>query len=768
MGSGLPNPSRPPSLNITGSNDASSIEPTILDLIADETISPSSASIHPGSYSRATITSHNFGVPSQGAQSTTNDVPLRDAVMRMLGQNPTRQRVFQVQQEFYTYLDEVLAVPTAAPTRVGGVQIPPPPPRPPSVNEPIRRQRRKPLPRVAYRCRDRECDQDEECGVTAVNKQSFRRHVENKHYPQYDYHCGVESCTAFLAKPLHRPDKLLKHYPDAHGLGRPSDSIIEANRHEHPCPPFCPLCSRLVGDWEDFYDCFLSHCRVKPAPSKASSPRDTHRRRKKRRDRDNSDKGNFNGGTDNGGFVSQQGYGYFGNAGETINPWPSGYDGYQQGQSHQQGGCNQHHSWPELDVRNFQDQPTSQASRSHCKSCQHPFENCSSCFKSPPSTLLCHACPDAQRALAMQAGVLDTGPSRELLPHTGQTMRVADHAETKPQAFYDVNSSIPIIAAANSLLYGALPQEPQQLNMRLQQQARAYGLPSATDTQKSPVSSKQSLAVGAVRDVQAVGIFVPRIGPFISDSKSKKAQTSDNWSGVLTLRGSSPPARKPPTGVNIATPLLIGPLSSNKVNPSSVCQCPCRTSSPGTYFARSRMDIAPGRRIEMDFKMTPEARPGLGYPLRTRIHVVVKILRLRSSVARLTNEKHKREAPVVLKETGEVPLEIIKTVEPFEEEEKEKEIELTFDLDLQSSLKKLSSWTILPTGNPFSDLSVQDQYRVFEFFGRCMLFIFFVTAAIARAQDYNPSNSCLAKRRPGHLCHTSYYSFDTRSSHMIC
>jgi hypothetical protein len=179
------------------------------------------------------------------------------------------------------------------------------------------------------------------------------------------------------------------------------------------------------------------------------------------------------------------------------------------------------------------------------------------------------------------------------------------------------------------------------------------------------------------------------------------------------------------------------------------------------------MDIAPGRRIEMDFKMTPEARPGLGYPLRTRIHVVIKMLRLRSSVAK---SKHTQESQAVLKETSEVPQELIKAVEPFEEEEKK--IELIFDFDSQSSLKKLSHWT-RPNGNPFSDLSIQDQYRVFEFFVRRMLFVLFVIAAIARAQDYDYNyDPCLAKKRPGqpqeHLYHTSYDDYDTRSAYMIC
>lgn len=365
----------------------------------------------------------------------------------------------------------------------------------------------------------------------------------------------------------------------------------------------------------------------------------------------------------------------------------------------------------------------------------------------------------------MQAGVLHAGPSPEPLRHTGQTIGVvADHVRTNPQALCDVNPSVPTIAATSPSLYRALPQGSQQLGLRLKQQAQACGLHSGTDTQQSFFASEQSLTFSAVDDVRAVGISKLKIGP-----KNKNAQILDNWSGVLAFRGSSPAARKSHAGVNIATPLLIGPLSlNNKVNFSSICQCPCRTRSPGTYFAQSHVEIAPGRRIEMDFKMAPESR-GLGHPLRTRIHVVVKILRLRSSVAKSANGKHKQEAHAVLKETPEVPLAPIKAVEPFEEEEKE--IELIFDLDLQSSLSKLSRWIRLPTGNVSSDLLVQDPDRVFEYFVRCMLIILFALVSLARVQDYNP-HTCLAKRRPGQpqddLCHAGYYDFDTRNFHMIC
>lgn len=67
------------------------------------------------------------------------------------------------------------------------------------------------------------------------------------------------------------------------------------------------------------------------------------------------------------------------------------------------------------------------------------------------------------------------------------------------------------------------------------------------------------------------------------------------------------------------------------------------------------MDMAGGRWIELDFKMAPEAR-GTGHPLRTRVQVVVKMLRLRSSATRSASVNHKQEAHEAIKKALEATL----------------------------------------------------------------------------------------------------------------
>ncbi|KAJ5358837.1 uncharacterized protein N7496_011250 [Penicillium cataractarum] len=781
-------------VNLNSSHDVDAAQPTVQDPSVEEKISPSSAPVRPESDFQRITTSDNVDVSSQGAQSTASDDHLRDVdnlrdeVRRVLGQSPTRQRLSQVRQGLgglCTDLDKLLD----AQQSEDGMQMAPPP-RQPSANK--SKTKHHSQSRVKYRCI--------KCGVRAATKDSFKRHVESKHHPRYDYHCHIDSCKETVENPPHRRDKLLRHYTSAHDLDAPPENIIKRNRASHLCPLRCALCRRTVQNWKDFYGCFVKHCEIKLAPPKASAHRDSHGHRKKRH-RDGPDKGNFGSGADDAGFLSQVGYRHSEEVSGASNPRPSGSGDNQQGRSKQQGGSSQQSSQPQLDLPHLQDQTTPRGSRNQCKFCHHVFDTCSYCCDSPSSTPWCHACPDSQRAFAMQAGDHHAGQARG---HLSQPMEVADHFWADQQALNDVSSRIPTVVAVNPSLYGAIPQGAQQLNIHLLQHAQAHGRLSGTVTQQGLFESDQFWTVRALHDVQVAGMSELKIEHSISDSKKKKAQSSNIWSDSL--------------------PPQSGPVSLNNVSFSSMCHCPCRMRSQGAYFTRTRVEIAPGRMIEMDFKMGPEAR-GLGHPLRTRIQVVVKMLRLRFSVAKPMTAKNQQEAHSVLKEALEAPLncseskaincgesvkvadpnhidyesdaesvadsifsmrsrvsswndvtmfsprpsspalsssgilklsaparsssppcrdsddtnddeQLLKVVEPFEEE---KDLELTFDLDLLSSLNML-----VPGGNLSSGLSVQDPDRIFEFFMRYMLFVIF---SLAHARDCDPT-PYLTKRRP--------------------
>jgi hypothetical protein len=104
------------------------------------------------------------------------------------------------------------------------------------------------------------------------------------------------------------------------------------------------------------------------------------------------------------------------------------------------------------------------------------------------------------------------------------------------------------------------------------------------------------------------------------------------------------------------------------------------------------MDIAGGRRIELDFKMAPEAH-GTGHPLRTRIQVVVKMLRLRSSATRSASAKHKQEAHDAIKEVLEATLNGSETTTiTYEDEAKVVDLDNSdYDSDAESAAESVFS-----------------------------------------------------------------------------
>ena len=113
------------------------------------------------------------------------------------------------------------------------------------------------------------------------------------------------------------------------------------------------------------------------------------------------------------------------------------------------------------------------------------------------------------------------------------------------------------------------------------------------------------------------------------------------------------------------------------------------------------MDIAPGRKVEMNFKMTPGERHA-GHPLRTRIQVVVKMLRLRTSAAKSATGK--REAYAALKDAVESTLEVSETTTPDEGKIVDLD-ESTDDSDVESVANTTFSSPACSRSSSYSDLT---------------------------------------------------------------
>ncbi|CEJ57157.1 hypothetical protein PMG11_05862 [Penicillium brasilianum] len=659
---------------------------------AEHVVAATANQVPPRHASQRMSTRPGMGVPGQGVDDTEDLSSIIDTVRRVIARNPNPQSsspsvlgLGSIRGEITKYLDSVWRR-----------QMPPPDSK----------------KKQYYRC------QADNCGFEGSNKATFKRHVEVQHYPRWEFYCHHDNncCTSLATRPR-RKDKIREHYKNHH-KEFPSDDIIKDRKVLLPCETVC-ICSRTVYDWDDFYQCFMEHCKCEP-PSVDDDSQDSHGRPTKRR-RDDSNGGSFDRGTGNGGSASyKQGYGRSGNAdgggqhhsfsGVSGNQLSNGdsrpilrarsvsdsYDGRPKGSqsyqateesppmsesrpsgsgSNQRGRSKKKSTRPPLDLRGLQGQASSHSSVNNCKTCGHVFNSCSTCCDSPPSADRCHICPPMERTQAVHVNSPHEDLALSQSLRMDRDMRFADPLHFNPQAGPD------ILTTVNPQLYIATEQYDWQINQARQEHAPAQGMIPRTNRQQSFFQGNQSYMAGAVHEVQVRGMSELEMEISIMDSKSKgdsnKSQGSSTWSVSLPFRSSPEPLRgsksflsgpplplrKPLTGTSsisaggmeITTREVIGPLSLD--NPSSGCRCPCRTRPQAMYFARGRLDIAPGRMIEVDFQMLPEARGmkprgGIGHPLRTRIHVVVKMFRLRTA-ARSTSDKHKKEACAAFKEALE-------------------------------------------------------------------------------------------------------------------
>ncbi|KAF3390189.1 hypothetical protein F1880_009157 [Penicillium rolfsii] len=555
------------------------------------------------------------------------------------------------------------------------------------------------------------------CTMDTASSHVLKRHVGDIHYPEWEFRCqAVENC---VKKAPRRRDKVPEHYRVHHnGYPAPGD-VIDRSMEPLPCESVCALCGVMVQDWKQFFDCFVGHCKKKLAslPTGSSQRDDNDRASKKRKydpDQDPSGGGAGAGGsassrqgyarTGHGTGQGQQQY-HFGQSGNQMHSGdsrplllqqrsaPDGRDGRMNRSqakavdpptfiappSDSGGGSGssakrpskKKGNQPRLDPRDLQGQAPAQPPANKCKSCPHLFHTCLECCNNPPSGDWCHECPNRKRARVRQASNPNANPMSGDYPIDypidTELMGFPQQAQYNHRGFHDAGLNAPITSPVNPAYAARQQQRRQQLNQLQRQRAQAQGMARNGYAPLGFFGGTPSYTANAVHDVHVRGMSELEIETSILSSKSKSdrknAQESKCWSSNLPFRGTSPSLRKallgmtsiPAEAMGNITRRFIGPVPLTQVNPSSVCQCACRTKSEGTYFARGRVDIAGGRRIELNFKMAPEAR-GAAHPLRTRIQVVVKMLRLRSSATRSASAKHKQEARDAIKKVLEATL----------------------------------------------------------------------------------------------------------------
>ncbi|KAJ5692348.1 hypothetical protein N7462_001771 [Penicillium macrosclerotiorum] len=527
--------------------------------------------------------------------------------------------------------------------------------------------------KVLYRCMETGCH------AKFYNRGSFKRHIVDQHHPNSEFHCPKEDCDT-----VHRrKDKIDYHYRAQHKQ-EPNKKEIERNNHPLPCPPHCAICYCLVHTWAGFYNCFMKHCLVNPTESNPSSSRRSsldqnmaaHEETPNGRDdyppaaaptqdsglapsRRKRARGSSPGFSGPGGYPRQP----------TVRPNPARsvsdniIDRHPQQQANQpavapthgppNAGHHQSIQRPPTTVpfrtqpQPRQNPPNDAAMGPKCNICSHRFADCRSqeCRRTTESVNGCHICYRDSAAILMNQ--MGSGPSYMTGFPLSQDIFIDPRDLNNAGLQLDTNFAV---AAMNPAYQTQMPRmygqnlSPDDIIHRMQH------YPGSNSS--SPRSSFTAMAVTHIEDSPISEVEMERS----SGLGFKLARPIEALFSRMSL--GVPWKPRPFRGLNtlsypeILTKKVLRPPMLDKTAPFE-CQCPCRNPSQDTHSARVRADLAPGRQVDIRLKLSPHER---GHPFRTRVQVVVKMLRLRSSVAKSADAKAKWKAKLAIEEAFESTL----------------------------------------------------------------------------------------------------------------
>lgn len=107
-----------------------------------------------------------------------------------------------------------------------------------------------------YRCRL--CSLEERREMK--NKGVFKRHIRDKHYPDFLYYC--DKCDPPGTTKFRRKDKFQGHMRNTHSrLTLTKDRLASVTEYLNP-PLTCALCPGRVNTWDEFFECLCRHCHI--------------------------------------------------------------------------------------------------------------------------------------------------------------------------------------------------------------------------------------------------------------------------------------------------------------------------------------------------------------------------------------------------------------------------------------------------------------------------------------------------------------------------
>ncbi|KAJ5538262.1 hypothetical protein N7494_007741 [Penicillium frequentans] len=514
-----------------------------------------------------------------------------------------------------------------------------------------------------------------ECDTEFGTVGALQRHIEDQHYPCVSIRCPEPGCEEVSR----RRDKARDHCLMKHQW-KPSNEQLALYTQPRACPLLCFICSLPVSDWKEFYRCFIyTHCGMDTGTSdEGSSSDDDHGNGKGPAAGNDSglpwfgmegagnsfgngysycagssthDFGSFNSMQNYSQNPNQNAHGMQRSSSDTNSIIPSQSDAYHDTSQKRRASFQDHSDLP----REAQ-QPGLQQNRllkQHkqaraepledriCQKCNHKISGCIWCANRPISGEPCHECDDAMRIQASASSsqvVRHTGPIQgRMNPRVNLTPNQPQLGHLQrpqvPRPFGTADHQGPWQHGGYRQLTGNPQGHPRgPYNTFTTNVAFTY-VHDLSEAEMLSAGSKSNASLGCAW-LSCLPMRIP-MGRMIKVPQTATALEYGVGSGAIDQIISQ-------TISETVTPQINLPMAKLEAISPLLCRCPCRTKTAGpTYTSNARIELVPGKLLDMTLTILPEDR--VGHPLRTRIRVVVKLLKLRSSVARSGNKKKNKQ-----------------------------------------------------------------------------------------------------------------------------
>ncbi|KAJ5111093.1 hypothetical protein N7532_001628 [Penicillium argentinense] len=595
------------------------------------------------------------------------------------------------------------------------------------------------------------------CGSESRNRGSFKRHVNDQHHPEFEYLCTKPGCRT----KQHRKDKIRTHV-------RTHGEWNNWHKRQLLCPLTCSLCPITTPTWDHFYRCFISHCVVNGSEG-------TNSRRSSADAGQGGPNGNVTGPLAPGAneqprrsrghldvpegprrrqTPSRRGFGMSREGSNSSNPRcvprPAASRTETPGNRR-----HLHHHHPPGGVASRHARPEPRSRNSHgpgCFNCHHTFYNCpiAFCNNQGQSTDVCHMCfspganatavasnhPRQSQGFEELISPLDTSHGIDPAVLFEQTAASSFPTGQTMQYYAQMGQFHP--GQQNHRSFHGMPGN--QMNFPGNYQGHGPNNPSTwvvRDTTQPGLSEEELCAppLGG-KPTSTIGALMRTMTWKMSplgwiNKPSKSVPFTGTYGGKLNTVYYTVVF-----GVLIESGIAVTPLKSQCLPQSFRCNCACNTQT-----SKLAADFSRGRRVEMSFALSPS---GPGPTLRNRVQIVVKLLSLRGATrkkteARLAIEKGGKpirgrsqavkcededdesldDGSIFSDSTSATDMSLFDDQEPVPARQPF-ETEFTLDVDIPSSLRRISLWT----GGLMSDFGEWDSCEA-EFFDSEKLFEYF-------------------------------------------